>query len=136
MHYWNAVLDEVLHKDEDVHAFFFTNRGRLDELLAIPASPPIKTSNPYKKRTYYLGDRFPSVYLTRREAEAMFWIIQDYTFARAAHKMNLSPRTVEFYVKNLKLKLQCRTKKELVEKIIQTDLLQQLESEDHRIVWH
>lgn len=136
MHYWSSVLDEVLHKHDDEHAFLFTNQGRLGEFYEIAdleSAEPLRSS---KNRTYFLGDRFPGIYLTKREAETMFWVIQDHTLAYAAHQMKLSSRTVEFYVKNLRLKLQCKTKKELVEKILQSDLLKQLENDGYKIAWH
>ncbi|OGT33493.1 MAG: hypothetical protein A3C44_02965 [Gammaproteobacteria bacterium RIFCSPHIGHO2_02_FULL_39_13] len=66
----------------------------------------------------------------------MFWVVQDFTLAYVAQQMTLSRRTVEFYVKNLKLKLQCRNKKELIETILQTDLLRQLELEGLQIMRH
>ncbi|OGT48473.1 MAG: hypothetical protein A3E82_03875 [Gammaproteobacteria bacterium RIFCSPHIGHO2_12_FULL_38_11] len=87
-------------------------------------------------RNYYLGKKYPNVYITKREAESLFWIVQGLTIPQTAHKLALSSRTVEFYVKNLKLKLGCVNKKELIEKIMQTNLLKQLEKEGLKIIRH
>lgn len=134
MTYWNSVLDEVLQKDEQ-RAFFYTNRGRLEDVFYLPAAL-LDSKKPSRRRNYFLDHPFEDVYLTPREAQTMFWIVQDYTLTATAEKMSLSSRTVEFYVKNMKAKLRCANKKEMIEKILSTNLLQQLEQDGMRIVKH
>ncbi|EKD77033.1 MAG: hypothetical protein ACD_42C00498G0002 [uncultured bacterium] len=138
MQYWHSVIDEVLHKDEQARSFFFTNHGRLGDIFEDnhPRATILVSRKCKDGRIYALGKKFPELYLTRREAETMFWVVQDFTLAYVAQQMTLSRRTVEFYVKNLKLKLQCRNKKELIETILQTDLLRQLELEGLQIMRH
>lgn len=136
MDYWNSVLDEVLHKDEESHSFLFTNQGHLGEIYVACDDEFVQPRGRNEHKNYYLGSQYPNVYLTRREAETMFWMMQDYTISHAAHRMHLSARTVEFYLKNLKLKFQCKSKNELVEKLLQTNLLQQLEKDGLKIVRH
>lgn len=133
MQYWNIVLNEVLQKNDE-RSFFYTNRGRLEDSFSI--TPLIYLDKRPDRRIYYLNDPFENKYLTFREAQTLFWLIQDYTLAAAAHKMGLSSRTVEFYVKNMKMKLHCATKKEMVEKILQTNLLEQLEKDGLKILKH
>lgn len=138
MSYWHSILDEVLHKDDDAHAFLFTNQGDLSddvENYAIACNAD-RIRDSRDLRTYYLGREYPDIYLTKREAECMFWIVQECTIAETALKMGLSARTVEFYVKNMKLKLQCKNKRKLIEKILLSSLLQQLERDGMRIVKH
>ena|SRR3990167_2187787 len=137
MDYWQSILDEVIHKN-DQRSFLFTNKGDLtDEMenYAIACNAKRKRY-PRDLRMYYLGETCPGVYLTKREAECMFWLVQDCTIIETACNMALSPRTVEFYVKNIKQKLQCKNKKKLVEKILMSNLLQLLEKEGMRIVKH
>jgi DNA-binding CsgD family transcriptional regulator len=138
MNYWNSILDEVLHKDDNSHAFLFTNQGDLTDDMENYATEinSDKKRQSRDLRTYYLGKEYPNIYLTKREAECMFWIVQDYTIGQTALKMGLSARTVEFYVKNMKLKLHCKSKNKLAEKILLSNLLQQLEKEGLRIVRH
>ena len=136
MQYWYSVLDEVTHKDESEHAFLLTQSGRLNLKLPVDELSISVFKERRDLRTYYLGDSYPELYLTKREAECMFWLIQDCTIAQTASHMGLSARTVEFYMKNLKTKLSCHTKKDLVEKILQTSLLTQLEKEGMRIERH
>lgn len=137
MHYWNSVLNEVLNKDENTRAFLFTNQGRLDEEMDFYA--PSRYSDLKETRdlrAYYLGEKYPGLYLTKREAESVFWLVQGCTIAQAALHMGLSARTVEYYIKNLKAKLCCKTKKELLSKVLYTTLLQQLEKDGMKIVRH
>ncbi|MDP1574162.1 MAG: LuxR C-terminal-related transcriptional regulator [Coxiellaceae bacterium] len=138
MHYWDSVLNEVLQKSNSrsfllSHENFSTagNGFFSDELENFGIQKEARDL-----RMYYLGDHFPNVYLTKREAESMFWLMQSNTIAEAAAKMALSARTVEFYVKNLKLKLKCKNKKMLIDKILQTSLLQQLEKEGMQLTTH
>lgn len=134
MTYWNSVLDEVLQKDEQ-RAFFYTNRGRLDDVFYL-STALMDLKKRSRRRNYFLDHPFENVYLTPREAETAFWIVQDYTLAATAEKMSLSSRTIEFYVKNMRAKLLCANKKEMIEKILQTNLLQQLEKEGLQITKH
>lgn len=127
MHYWHTVLNEVLNKNISVPLVKKINSLK---------EQPTQTKEPRDLRTYYLGDKYPGVYLTKREAECMFWVVQNHTIVATALKMELSARTVEFYVKNMKLKLHCVSKKQLIDRILQTNLLQQLEKDGMRIVRH
>lgn len=131
MQYWNHVLQDVVYKKNRTH---FLNDVESEIVSDLDDAPKIKKLRDI--RSYYLGETCPNVYLTKREAECMFWIVQDYTIIETAYKIDLSPRTVEFYVKNMKLKLHCVNKKQLIRKILHTTLLQQLEKEGMCIVKH
>lgn len=141
MYYWNAILNEVAQKEIPKNIFSFTNVGRLKDetnkviIRAKPIPPAFKIRSS-KTVHYSLGPRYPGLYLTQREAECMFWLVQELTISEAGMRMDLSARTIEFYVKNMKCKLNCASKKQLVEKILQTDLLTQLEKVGLKIVKH
>ncbi len=60
----------------------------------------------------YSGD---VVTITIRERETLALIVTGLTVPQAAAKMGLSTRTVEFYVKNLRFKLKCNSKRDLIE---------------------
>ena|ERR1700683_1147252 len=72
---------------------------------------------------YNLGDPYAAVYLTQREADCVYHLLQERTLAQAAEILHLSTRTVEYYVNNVKRKLNCRKKQEVVEKILKTQFL-------------
>jgi DNA-binding CsgD family transcriptional regulator len=67
-----------------------------------------------------------SVLITLREKETLQWIVNGLTVPQAAKKMNLSPRTVEFYVKTLRYKFQCMSKRLLIQYILEHDILANL----------
>lgn len=53
--------------------------------------------------------------LSMREMECVFYILRGGTQKTIAKKINLSPRTVESYINSAKLKLNCRSKNQLIE---------------------
>jgi DNA-binding CsgD family transcriptional regulator len=122
MTYWRAVLNEVLHKDDENYHFVYTdlgdNRKRRKELMSRRNGG---CAGDATKQVYYLGEKYEGVYLTQREAECVAHMLQGCTIAESAKILNLSPRTVEFYVKNIKVKLNCRKKSELLECIRDSD---------------
>ena len=72
-------------------------------------------------KAYSLGGKYESVYFTRREAECMACLLRGKTVGNVAAALKLSPRTVEYYIKNMKSKLGCRTKFELIDLVFATD---------------
>lgn len=112
--YWNKVLSEVLNK-QCSRNFVFTNFKR-----EVQKKSSGKSS---KGKNYYLGEKFPGLYLTQREADCMLQMLRGKSIEGIAKAIELSPRTVEFYVKNIKKKLACRTKFELIDMIIDSDFL-------------
>lgn len=126
MKYWEAVLHEVLNKDKETTEFRYTNLGDLRKINNKTSQKSIHNNKNRKKqmrKIYYLGKKYDGLYLTHQEGECMNLLLQGHTIVSAAKDLNLSPRTVEFYVKNMKLKLSCATKKELVTKIADTEFL-------------
>jgi DNA-binding CsgD family transcriptional regulator len=79
------------------------------------AKTPRKTS-PVRKRIM-LGALFPNRHLTYREAQCIQLMLQGLTMKLIGHTLDLSPRTIEYYLNNVKQKLNCRNKKELIKMI-------------------
>ena len=71
-----------------------------------------------KRKQIYIGNKLPCSLLTEREAHCLLHFAQGKTIRSTAECLNLSPRTVEFYLKNMKNKLNCHSKAEFVQKII------------------
>lgn len=138
MHYWHSVLGEVLNKTNKNQEFFYTEQGALhiSDSLLFSEDEPIVAKEKRDLRTYYLKPKYPDVYFTKREAECIFWMMHGLTIAETALKMYLSPRTIEYYVKNMKIKLGCASKKRLIEKVMQTSLMDQLKQEGMQVVLH
>lgn len=71
-------------------------------------------------RRYYLGNAFPDIYLSSREAQCMAYLIKDYTYKRVGDALRISPRTAEIYAASIKRKTGCSSKKALIAFIKQT----------------
>lgn len=54
--------------------------------------------------------------LTQRQSECLFFLIHGYTAKETAKLLSLSYRTIEKYLDTVKVKLQCGTKNELIDK--------------------
>ena len=133
MDYWSSLANDVLNKDKkNISVLLSDSENALTSHRTTDQARVIVRDF----RTYYLAPEHPHIYFTKREAECAFWIVQHNTIDQAAAKMDLSPRTVEFYVKNMKLKLKCANKKQLIEKVLQSTLLKQLEKDGMMIVQH
>lgn len=63
---------------------------------------------------YYLGKPYIGTYLTSREYECYTLMKQGLKYKEIADRLDLTPRTVEFYVSNMREKLLCRHKNHLI----------------------
>lgn len=73
-----------------------------------------------KYQRCYLGEKYPNIYFTYREATCMLYMMQGLTYKQIAQVISLSPRTIGFYCMNMRGKLRCKTKGELVKLIKKT----------------
>lgn len=127
--YWDTVLNEILNKKDRENSYSMTRIRDLDKHLIQENHSIFEekkknfcTKKNYKK--YFLGGEYPNIYFTEREAETMIYFIQGKTTGQVALILKLSPRTVEFYLKNMKIKLKCRLKSELILKVVASDFMQ------------
>jgi len=66
--------------------------------------------------------------LSKREAECLFYLFEGYTAKEIARAIELSPRTIEGYIDNMKDKLGCSTISELLLITMQSEIKEGLES--------
>jgi DNA-binding CsgD family transcriptional regulator len=116
---WDDIVKEVVKRkangkkasllsDEEYEAAYVkTNKDRLPQKRILAA--------------YGLGAKYGKTYFTKREAECMVWLLKGKTINSVATILKLSPRTVEYYIKNMKTKVGCRTKFELIDLIYASD---------------
>lgn len=74
-------------------------------------------------KLYYLDELHGDAYLTQREAECMHLLLKGYNIEKIAQEFNLSQQVVEYYLKNIKLKLHCDNLEILNQKVAQTGFL-------------
>ena len=93
-------------------------------------NPNIKKYKVLGKRSlaaYGLGSKYGDAYFTRREAECMVLLLKGKTINSVADILELSPRTVEYYIKNMKFKIGCRTKFELVDLVYASEFMKNVD---------
>lgn len=87
--------------------FLDTNKAN----IATPAAKEIRNKflKAIQHNRYFIDKNQTDVYLTRRELECLHMIANGYTAKETGKLLNISPRTVEDYVANIKLKLRYNT---------------------------
>jgi DNA-binding CsgD family transcriptional regulator len=99
--------------------------GVVGSFVDISGKQLIKKSGYYDARTkrYYLGEEvFDNLYLVGREIEVFKLLLLGYSSREMGEKIKISPKTIEGYIESLKLKLQAKTKGELIATAIQFGL--------------
>ena len=103
-----------------MHNNFSNNHNQLSSLVNMLLSKPEATQqkkNPSPKIRIPLSEPFHGQYLTLRESQCVYYAMQKMTIQETANQLSLSPRTVEFYLKRIRTKLNCTRKKELIDKL-------------------
>lgn len=80
-------------------------------------------SNKSVERSYLVGETKTECLLTQREREVVFYMLRGQTVKQIAKSMNISPRTVETYKENIKLKWTCTLTSEIIDKAISSGYL-------------
>jgi DNA-binding NarL/FixJ family response regulator len=57
--------------------------------------------------------------LTKREQECGYYLTRGFSMKEIANALNISPRTVECYIINIKQKLNCYKRSDIVQKIME-----------------
>jgi DNA-binding CsgD family transcriptional regulator len=129
MDYWTRVLEEVRHRyDANFKKCFVHFPDREKDVRVsnkVKENPSFVYDRRHPKR-YFLGDKYPGLYLTARELECMHWFFKGYSYAGMAIEMQLSVRTIECYFGSVRLKLCCDSRDDLQDLIVETDLVQYL----------
>lgn len=73
----------------------------------------------------FLGNQFPGIYLTIREAE-LVQLFGGYKYHDIANLMKISCRTVEYYANNIRKKIRCPSKNKLKVLLKESGILEQL----------
>ena len=75
---------------------------------------------------YYIDKKNDEIYLTTKERECLFYFIRGKSCKMIGKILGLSPRTVEDYIYNIKLKFDCTLKNELLDRAIELGYLYDL----------
>ena len=72
---------------------------------------------------YRIVEKFPFFNLSVRESECLFYLMRGKTAKEIGVKLSLSPRTVEAYIENIKMKMGCMLKGDLIERAVNMGLV-------------
>lgn len=89
------------------------------ENLATSLERIIQTKLISPAKNFLLGLHINDVYFSQQEIKCLRLLITGKTIKLIGQHMSLSPRTVEYYLNNIKKKLNVKTKSELIEKVVQ-----------------
>ena len=117
MMYWNDILQEVRNKNNPSYSFLFTDLGK-----KLPKEK--KKSLELAKSNYYLYPDSRAYYLTPRECECVKWMLHGCTVPETAERVGLSARTVEYYLRNMRQRLNCESKAALLKKVRESGFLE------------
>lgn len=108
INYWSDITDYSLI---DINQFLF---NRLKDF---------KYGEKQPFSLYLNKEKFNNYNLSPRQQECLFYLLRGMSDKEIASKLNLSPRTVESYIHEIKNKMQCRTRVEVIEKSLNEGLL-------------
>ncbi len=95
---------------------------------------PMRTDTRKQQRYYFFDAPLDGLYITHREAECAYLMLHGYTNTEVAHRLNLSPRTVEYYLKNMRDRLCCYSKIHLLRVINSTNFMSTFKLDDADIM--
>ncbi len=77
----------------------------------------------YQGERYFLNENISKIYLKQREADVMALLLRGLNRKFVARAMNVSIHTVDFYIKNIQLKLNVFSIKEMSSLVRETNFL-------------
>lgn len=128
---WNDVVSEVLKRKASGRKTSILSEKECDVPRIKANTVSARKKPPSEKKAlvaYVLGAKYGKMYFTKREAECMVFLLKGKTISKVAEALKLSPRTVEYYVKNMKNKIGCRTKFELIDLINASEFIKNIDA--------
>lgn len=120
MQYWQDVVKGITGNQKQAKRFMISEAP--SEYLIQPAEPKEKKI----PKSYYLEGEYKDIYFTQREVECLYFMLQGCSIVKTARLLDLSARTVEFYLKNMRVKLSASSKNHLLALVANSQLAQKL----------
>ncbi|MBN1684959.1 MAG: helix-turn-helix transcriptional regulator [Gammaproteobacteria bacterium] len=113
---------ENLHKDKNLLACY-NNKILVDPSKLVPISQDYSSpQNPFNIHKYYFGGDFKNIYFTRSEMDVLKHFYRGNSIKKIAEILDLSDRTVESHMNNLKKKTDSKSAFELRQKLFNNPL--------------
>lgn len=99
-----------------------TKQDHWDKLSCNKTTNTATNSNKSREsKRVYLGDQYPDVYLTTRQAECVYYLMLYRRRKYIAEQLGISIRTVDCYLNEVKAKINSHNLRELLSTIRKTD---------------
>jgi DNA-binding CsgD family transcriptional regulator len=109
--YFNRELQGVLDlENQDIYGELMFACSELCTLSKVNK----EISHPFEIQKFYLSGERDDIYLSKRETECLFYLSKGNTVKEIGKSLSISPRTVEVYIENAKMKTQLKSKVELL----------------------
>lgn len=122
--YWDQVLTEVLRKNLPQQNCLVTSVNEYTTQADKAKTTRRKAGKSSKntRQKFYLGPCQPGIYFTLREMQTIEQIIAGKNVPQTADALGTSTRTIEFYIRNMRGKLNCPHRADLVSKILRCEI--------------
>lgn len=117
---WQAMVEKQEKEQSSIEQGFIHFIQDVLKLFPQPLyNPPAPINSPNKYHVFFEQKTYK---LTLREAQCLYYSSHGHSAKQIAKELNLSYRTIEAYLENIKIKLKCRNKLHLLSGIDINDL--------------
>ncbi len=114
--YYYLIKKPLMNKENEItgilyHCMPLIQSNFIKQLIAYDVKNNCPNQKPYE---YYIDAVDNPFQLSHRELECLFFTLRSMTAKQIAEQLDLSKRTVEFYLENIKNKMGCTSKAELI----------------------
>ena len=106
-----------LNNLEALRDYSYLFKDKASKIIQESLKSPIVLSNLNVCKANLKPENSSRRLLSNRQRSCANFLLEGYTCKMISEKLNLSPRTIEFYISNLKKKLSCHNKAELILKL-------------------
>lgn len=125
--YWDQLLEQVRAKSCHQEALIYASN--IEAVCQRQESIDLRRRENRPMKQYRLGGEFGQLCLTFREAQCTYFFIKGHTMRAIAERLGLSARTVEFYLENIKTKLNCVNKSDLISRVLESDFMKNVDKD-------
>lgn len=115
---WGHDLDGKVKETHPLSKILQSLAERHTNAVASPMCKEVKLSYKMYKGKYLINTYIGEIVLTPREFETLQLLLAGNTAKETAKVLNISPRTVQDYLINLRVKLECRNKLEIANRVL------------------